>query len=193
MPHAGALGASPTGPDRRGRGGRRRGRGGGLSGPVHRATGHPAGDGSRRCRDCGWAERDGDTLRCVGAAPLDAPGPVLPEDAVACAWFEPPLSCDPCGACCREAFDAVPVGPDDEHTARAHPERVQTHADGWRDLVRVPTPTGTRCNALTGDGCSAPFRCVIYADRPTACRELEPGSANCLLARRRVGLWPPGP
>ena len=31
----------------------------------------------------------------------------------ACAWFEAPFDCAPCGACCREAFDAVPVEPDD--------------------------------------------------------------------------------
>src|SRR5690606_28028313 len=61
----------------------------------------------------------------------------------------------------------------------------------WRDLRRVPTACGTRCVALRGDGGEEPFRCAIYADRPSACRDLERGSWNCWFARRRVGLWPP--
>ena len=30
--------------------------------------------------------------------------------------------------------------------------------------------------------------CTIYEDRPTACRNFEPGSAACLSARARFGL-----
>jgi Fe-S-cluster containining protein len=110
-------------------------------------------------------------------------------DTEACAWFEPPVDCLTCGACCREAFDAVPVETGDR-TAELHPELVEVHDDGWRSLRRVPSPTGcgTRCAALTGDGGPTAFHCRIYADRPTACRELEAGSDNCLLARRRVGM-----
>lgn len=86
----------------------------------------------------------------------------------------------------------MPVEADDEHTARRHPELIRM--DGtWRDLHRVPTARGTRCVALRGDGCGEAFRCAIYADRPTACRELEAGSWNCWFARSRVGLWPPTP
>lgn len=158
---------------------------------MHPVTGLPAGDGTRRCRDCAWARRT-DALRCVAAAPPGEPGPELPEAVEACAWFEPVVHCDPCGACCREAFDSVPVGPDDAHTAERHPELIRVE-DGWRDLKRVPTACGTRCVALRGDGASAPYRCVIYADRPSACSELEPGSWNCWFARKRVGLWPPTP
>ncbi len=111
---------------------------------------------------------------------------------MACAWFESGVHCDPCGACCREAFDAVPVGPEDEATARAHPELVRTDPDGWRELLRVPGLNGgTRCAALRGDGAAdRPFRCAIYADRPSPCRDLMPGEPNCLYARRRVGLSP---
>lgn len=117
-------------------------------------------------------------------------GPTVRADDVACAWFETGVGCDPCGACCREAFDAVPVGPEDEATAVAHPALIARDGD-WRELRRVPGACGgTRCVALRNDGVSAPFRCVIYADRPTACRELEVGEPNCLLARRRVGLSP---
>lgn len=153
-------------------------------------SGLPPGKGPQRCRACAWW-RPTDGL-CIAAAELDSStGPVVPGDAVACVFFEATVGCDPCGACCREAFDSVPVGPEDEHTARAHPELIRVADDGWRDLARVPSACGTRCAALRGDGGTQPFRCVIYADRPSACRDLEPGSWNCWFARKRVGLWPP--
>ena len=102
-----------------------------------------------------------------------------------------PDDCAACGACCREAFDTVPVGADDEHTARTRPDWVVVAADGWRELRRVPSPTGcgTRCAALRGDGSAgAPFRCTIHPDRPEACSGLAEGSEACRFARRRVGL-----
>ena len=78
----------------------------------------------------------------------------------------------------------MPVGPEDEHTARSHPKLIRVESDtGWRDLARLPSPTGcgTRCAALTGDGGTRLFRCTIYLDRPTACRDLEPGSPRSAL------------
>jgi len=67
--------------------------------------------------------------------------------------------------------------------------------DGWCQIFRVPSedwPGRSRCAALHGDGHDATFHCVIYEDRPRACRELEAGSDNCLFARRRVGFdYPP--
>jgi len=116
--------------------------------------------------------------------------------------------CDACGACCREAFDSVPVGPEDERVAERYPELIRVHDDGWRDLKRVPVgerfrseaegggrfvgrSNGTKCICLRGNGADdEPFRCTIYVDRPTNCRELEAGSDNCTLARERVGLPP---
>ncbi len=66
---------------------------------------------------------------------------------------------------------------------------MRVHEDGWRDLQRVPSPTGcgTRCAALIGDGApGALFHCTIYQDRPAACSELEAGSEACLFARERL-------
>ena len=104
---------------------------------------------------------------------------------------DPINPCDACGACCREAFDSVPVGEADEHIATRHPDLIRVHDDGWRDLQRIPTATGSRCVCLRGSGAAdAPFRCTIYAERPTNCRDLEVGSENCALARERVGLPP---
>lgn len=93
------------------------------------------------------------------------------------------LDCATCGACCREAFDVVAVAPDDP--MGEHPGLVNAHLDGWRSMRRVPCGGGTRCAALSGP---APWRCTIYPDRPAPCRELTAGDADCLEARRRVGL-----
>ena len=159
---------------------------------VHPESGLPTTPGnSGRCGDCSWASRTGDALVCLAAAPQASwEGPTVGATSTACDWFETGVHCDPCGACCREAFDSVPLPDEDEDTARAHPDLVRTAADGWRDLKRVPGQNGgTRCICLRGDGQEAhPFRCTIYADRPTACRDLMPGEPNCLFARRRVGL-----
>ncbi len=154
---------------------------------------HPTGlpgapDDGRRCAGCAW----GLTGRCLAAAPPeDDAGVPLAPDEVACALWEPPVSCETCGACCREAFDAVPVEEDDPTRAR-HPDVVLVAEDGWLHLRRVPSPTGcgTRCINLGGDGGASPWRCAIYEDRPTACRDLERDSWNCRFARTRVGLSP---
>jgi hypothetical protein len=109
------------------------------------------------------------------------------------------LDCLTCGACCREAYHAVEVGPRDPFV-RLHPEWLDVDPDlagpgGARRIVqRVPTPTGTRCACL-GDSSRSPvdpldYRCVVYADRPKTCRNFEQGGANCVEARRRVGLTP---
>lgn len=95
--------------------------------------------------------------------------------------------CTACAACCREAFDTVPVEDDDRVTLARRADWIETDADGWRHLRRVPVASGcgTRCAALEGDG---PFHCVIYEDRPSACSGLDAGSEACLFARRRLGL-----
>lgn len=103
----------------------------------------------------------------------------------------PPFDCATCGACCREAFDTVPVEDGDEAMRTRRPEWLQVDADGHCSIRRVPSPTGcgTRCAALRGDGGGeTPFRCDLYPDRPEACSGLEEGSEACRFARRRVGL-----
>ena len=85
----------------------------------------------------------------------------------------------------------MPVGPEDDRIAQRYPELIRVHDDGWRDLKRMASDSGTMCICLRGSGApSQPFRCTIYPDRPTNCRELEAGSENCTLARGRVGLPP---
>lgn len=150
-------------------------------------TGLPLGGPATTCGSCTWV-RDG---TCGLLAPDDRPGPAVDVAGTGCVHHEGEPDCAPCGACCREAFDSVPVDDEDVQTLRNRPSWIRIGDDGWRDLLRVPSPTGcgTRCAALSGDGGSAtPFRCTIYADRPSACSGLDAGSDACLFARRRVGL-----
>ena len=150
---------------------------------THEQT-HPNGPAwgpDQPCSACSWWSEAG----CIATVPYGADPKPTPAHTRACARFEQLTSCDPCGACCREAFDGVPADggglPD---------ELVQQWDATFRTVRRVPQGRGTRCICLYGDGTSFPFRCTHYAVRPTACRELERGAPNCLLARRRVGLSP---
>ena len=89
--------------------------------------------------------------------------------------------CARCGVCCREGFDAVPVGPE-EPLRNRRPDLLETRGD----FVFLPRPEG-RCSGLRA-GSEDNWRCDIYADRPQSCRDLDVGSAGCLQARQRVGL-----
>ena len=125
----------------------------------------------------------------------DDAGPVVTPTTAACVRFEPVQSvgCDDCGACCREAYDSVPVTPEDiARLGATHAERIRVHDDGWTDLHRIPSTEreGTRCIALCNRA-NGDFYCDMYAVRPDTCRDVEIGSAGCLFARRRVGLSPP--
>lgn len=158
---------------------------------THR-SGLPTGDGAAQCGSCAWHIDEGKALSCLFRA---EPGeePHLIGDGEACAHHEPRPDCLDCGACCREAFDSVPI--DDDAIDRLPPELIRVAADGWTDLQRVPSFTGcgTRCAALRGDGETAPYTCIVYEIRPETCRDVKIGSDGCLTARRRVGLTPWGP
>lgn len=93
--------------------------------------------------------------------------------------------CATCGACCREGFDAAPA-----EGGSLPEELTYAWSEEFTIVRRLEQGRGTRCICLIGDGCNHAFRCTQYAQRPTACRELEAGSENCMLARRRVGLEP---
>ncbi len=88
--------------------------------------------------------------------------------------------CADCGACCREAYHAVEVDPDDP-VHQAHPEILVLFEGRWQ--IRR---TGDRCSQLEGELGS--FSCRTYAGRPQCCRDFERGSDNCREARQRVGL-----
>ncbi|MDD2767850.1 MAG: YkgJ family cysteine cluster protein [Methylococcus sp.] len=148
---------------------------------------HPAGHATvatdplgRGCADCAWSFLERKSQRC-----RHAPKVRIALGAPACTRWEPAaeLDCQTCGACCREAYQAVEVSPR-EAVVRRHPELVLIQETRLK-LRR----NGERCAALGGGQTPCePYACGIYENRPRTCREFTRGSANCLDARRRVGL-----
>lgn len=143
--------------------------------PMHHSGRALVGDGDERsCGTCVWRSASG---RCRQAARAVR----VPASARACVRHQEALCCSDCGACCRSAFDVVPIRPR-EPVRRRHPAMIAV-GNGVFSMLR----RGDRCAALSGPD-AGPYTCGIYADRPRVCRDLEVGGRNCLIARRRVGL-----
>lgn len=161
-----------------------------VAGP--RWPAHPSGRGfvapygQGTCGECAWSFPGGDDgLRCRrGEVPaVEATWP-------ACEGWEPDFDCQHCGACCREAYGSVTIERDEPFIVR-HPDLVVDRGD-YVEIRRA----GPRCIALEGGPThslerfdpAAAYRCTVYDDRPTPCRDLERAGEHCLTARRRVGL-----
>lgn len=145
--------------------------------PLH-PTGLPrAAEGTQAsresCASCAWSYTRRGWLHCQKARAR------VEGDFVACERWEGALDCQTCAACCREAFDTVLVGRR-EPIARKFPSLVVLK-NGTYEI-----PRSGSCPLLSSDG--SQYACEAYDERPRSCREFEQGSANCLLARERVGL-----
>ncbi len=157
--------------------------------PRH-ATGFVLGTNpSETCGECAWSHAASErarALRCRQAERERAPVQRVRASDAGCVRWEPKLrieDCRACGACCREGYHVAPVGRH-EPVVTSRPDLVSR--SGRRLLIERPDG---RCVALRGRGSTAaPFDCSIYEIRPRACRDLAPGGAACLEARRRVGL-----
>ena len=139
-----------------------------------------SGPATSRCGGCVWhfvGGRGPAVSRCRrhGGARLDPDWP-------GCSAFTASLDCLSCGACCREAYHAVEVGPRDPFV-RAHPDRV-VQVDG---RLNVRRRHGV-CACL--DPQSENWPCVVYADRPKTCRDFEAAGPNCVDARVGWGSLP---
>lgn len=150
--------------------------------PLREATLAPA-----TCASCAW--RTGARIsRCRRTAEdEDRVASRVDPAWPACVLYEAKLDCQACGACCRNAYDLVPLSRRDV-AYRRHPDLI-LHGEGGRLMLRRD-PRHNRCAALTSaDGADGgPYACTIYDDRPATCRDFTASSANCLTARRRVGL-----
>ncbi len=131
-----------------------------------------------RCATCAWRYRGG-RGRAVERCRRHEGARVDPTWAGCPAW-EAELDCLTCGACCREAYDVVEIGPRDPFR-KLHPERVEV-VDGHVQVKR----SGSRCRCLGPP--EGEYDCVVYDERPKLCRDFTLGSANCVFARRKVGL-----
>ena len=94
--------------------------------------------------------------------------------------------CQRCGACCaffRVSFywaEAAQLGLPDSYI-----EPVNAHLASMAGTNR-PEP---RCHALQGE-VGKRAGCLVYAARPSPCREVQPGDEKCNKARARHGLEP---
>ena len=94
--------------------------------------------------------------------------------------------CQQCGACCaafRVSFywtEALESG-----LAEALIEKVSAH------MACMAGTNGQqpRCHALQGE-VGKEVACTAYAQRPSPCREVQPGDEKCTRARARHGLAP---
>ena len=134
----------------------------------------------KTCGNCAWGFSVGKDYAC-----RRNPSQTFSSTSACCAHFEPveEVSCESCGACCREAFDTVELRRG-EMTVLRHPHWVLRQGDRLK-LAR----SGGSCIALRSDGAPEPlYRCSIYDERPETCRGFTLRSEACLEARQRVGI-----
>ncbi len=146
---------------------------------IPAASTHPTGrrnHSQNQCGQCFWFVTDNKKTSC---RQFDFTS-VLPQDTPACDHFETPTNCQHCGACCREAYHSVTIEKSDPF-CKNHPQLV-VYKDAYTEVQR----TGKNCAALAIKKDS--YACTVYTSRPIPCREFENASANCLTARRRIGL-----
>jgi hypothetical protein len=86
--------------------------------------------------------------------------------------------CLACGTCCFSRDERyVRVTGEDWARLGEDAERV-AHFVGHRAFMRMNATDGC-CGALAIDVAAGRFFCTIYEVRPTACRDLARGSAEC--------------
>jgi hypothetical protein len=147
----------------------------------------PAGE---TCGGCAWlyvGGRGAPVARCRQTARAVGDGARTEQSSRACARWEPPVDCQACGACCREAYHSVTVSVRDP-VVWQEPDLIVRQ--GHRFEVRRQGENGERCAALTvaAPGATPRYACTIYENRPKPCREFAANGRHCLDARRRVGL-----
>lgn len=141
------------------------------------------------CQDCQWQYYGGpgswkSRCRRFGGHQVDRSFPACPS------YDERhTVDCLECGACCRQAFDVVEIRDGDPFLNTEHAHAVVLDAEGKRALPR-PDKHCVFLGREHEDDDDTPtcYRCTIYEDRPTACRDFELGSMNCLTARVRTGV-----
>lgn len=92
------------------------------------------------------------------------------------------FDCLKCGACCFGPQGYVVVRPSDVERLGTQLEHRYVVGKGERSLKMVHG----RCAALHAR--QGHYSCRIYGVRPEPCRVVAVGSAECLTARRRIGL-----
>lgn len=103
--------------------------------------------------------------------------------------------CQTCGACCAAYRVSFYCGETDEFPGGFVPSGLTEQVTSVMACMRGTAAQPPRCIALRGD-IGQSVSCLIYEQRPSACREFAPlaalgrGDDACNEARRRHGLPP---
>ncbi|WP_374347083.1 YkgJ family cysteine cluster protein [Chitinimonas sp.] len=99
------------------------------------------------------------------------------------AHSEPCLQCGACCAAFRVSFYWA------EAEQRGLPLALTEQVNGLMSCMRGSWAPQPRCAALQGEVGGA-TRCSVYLQRPSPCREVQPGDEQCRRARARHRLPP---
>jgi hypothetical protein len=87
--------------------------------------------------------------------------------------------CQRCGACCaafRVSFYWA------EATEAGLPEPLTETVNPFYSCMAGTNQSSPRCHVLQGD-IGKKVACVVYQQRPSPCREVQPGEEKCNIAR----------
>lgn len=99
--------------------------------------------------------------------------------------------CMTCGACCA-SFRVSFYWAEADDGGGTVPAALTEPLDPWRRCMVGTWSDAPRCAALQGE-VGQQVGCAVYAQRPSVCRQLEEGSAQCQKARARWRLAEPEP
>jgi len=160
--------------------------------------GFPLGPQDETCGTCAWIYAGGrgtPVERCRQSAPATGDGARVSRELAACARWEPPVDCQTCGACCREAYHSVTISVRDPVVWK-EPDlivrlghRFEIRREGARcAALAVAAQTTSEIGVGAGSNRGKSYACSIYDNRPKPCRDFAAGGRHCVEARRRVGL-----
>ena len=165
--------------------------------------GFALGPANETCASCAWFYLGGrgpavERCRQKSSAQKNESAARTSRHFAACEKWESPVDCETCGACCREAYHVVSVSMRDPVVWK-QPDLIVRRGHRF-EILRA----GDRCAALNVEESTAAitpnesgivvrpassrYRCRIYQDRPTTCRDFSAGGNHCLSARQRLGL-----
>jgi Fe-S-cluster containining protein len=132
-------------------------------------------------------------MRSAALSPAAAPPPAAAQSpAAAPDSARKPITqatCVDCGACCFLGWDVLlSPGEVDYFDRRPRLKRLTVihRLSNGMELRFLKKGADDRCICLEGE--LGRVCCSIYQERPGLCREFEPGSEDCLEARRTMGL-----
>lgn len=99
----------------------------------------------------------------------------------------PPFDCQRCGACCAVFRVSFYWAEADDAPGGTVPVEMTEPVGPLHRCMRGTARAPVRCTALQGR-VGEYVECGIYAQRSSTCREVQPGDAQCLKARRAHGL-----